>query len=166
MCRMMANIKRISNPLGKRSARRNLFGPVDRAQLRADYQAALRKDLEEASQRWGFDFISNQPLASGNFQWESVPGAKVPRLYRSTMLGKAAGQRAREVTVHPKRVRAGPPENEKENIPENKSEKCPFNMERTPRKMENGGLKRRQTNITDFYQTKRRVVGMPLKSSE
>ncbi|XP_077429372.1 cyclin-dependent kinase inhibitor 1 isoform X2 [Vanacampus margaritifer] len=164
---MMANVKRIRSPLGKRPTRRNLFGPVDRAQVRADYQAALRTDLEEASRRWGFDFVSDQPLASGDFQWEGVPAASVPLLYRPCMLGKAAaGQRAAEVTVSPKRVRAGPPDNEKENVLENKLERCPFTVEKTPRKKENTGLKRRQTNITDFYQAKRKVVEMPLKSSE
>ncbi|XP_077385789.1 cyclin-dependent kinase inhibitor 1 isoform X2 [Festucalex cinctus] len=161
---MMANVKRILSPLGKGPTRRNLFGPVDRAQLRGDYQAALRKDLEEASRRWGFDFMSNQPLASGDFQWESVPGATVPPLYRSCMLGKAKGQRAAKVAVSPKRAKAGPPDNEKENIPENKLERRPYTAEKTPRKKENTGLKRRQTNITDFYQAKRRVVEMPLKS--
>ncbi|XP_061640231.1 cyclin-dependent kinase inhibitor 1 isoform X1 [Phyllopteryx taeniolatus] len=166
MCRMMANVKRILRPLRKGPTQRNLFGPIDREQLRADYQAALRKDLEEASRRWGFDFMSDRPLANGDFQWEGVPGAEVPLVYRSRMLGKAAGPRATEATVGPKRAKAEPPECEKENIPENKSDRCPFNGERTPRKKENAGLKRKQTNITDFYQSKRRFVGMPLKSGE
>ncbi|XP_019736105.1 cyclin-dependent kinase inhibitor 1 isoform X1 [Hippocampus comes] len=168
MCRMMANVKWILSPLGKGPTRRNLFGPVDKVQLRADYQAALRKDLDEASRRWGFDFMSDQPLVSGDFQWEGVPGAKVPLLYRSCVLGKATSQRATQVTVSPKRVKAAPAknENEKENVPENNSERCPVNLERTPRKKENGGLKRKQTNITDFYHPKRRFVDMRIKSGE
>lgn len=150
---MMANVKCILSPLGKGPTRRNLFGPVDKVQLRADYQDALRKDLDEASRRWGFDFMSDQPLVSGDFQWEGVPGAKVPLLYRSCVLGKATSQRATQVTVSPKRVRvAAPPENEKENVPENNSEKCPVNLERTPRKKEeNAVLKRKQTNITGTF---------------
>ncbi|XP_061689692.1 cyclin-dependent kinase inhibitor 1 isoform X2 [Syngnathoides biaculeatus] len=163
---MMASVKRIPSPPGKGPTRRSLFGPVDREQLRADCQAALRKDLEEASRRWSFDFLSDRPLAHGDFQWEGVPGAKVPALYRPRTLGRASAPRATEAAVSPKKVRAEPPECEKENIPEKDSDRCPLNVERTPRKKESGGIKRKQTNITDFYQSKRRVVGMPLTSSK
>lgn len=113
---------------------------------------ALRKDLDEASQRWGFDFISDKPLDSSDFQWEGVPGTKVPLLYRSSMLGMghAEGRRAEEVKVPPKGGRVGPPKREKENIPLS-PEKYSLdleNLEKTPEKRENTGLKRKQTNIT------------------
>ncbi|XP_049895138.1 cyclin-dependent kinase inhibitor 1 isoform X1 [Epinephelus moara] len=171
MCGMMASHKRILSALGNGPARRNLFGPVDREQLQAEYQAALRKDLDEASQRWSFDFISDKPLESGDFQWEGVSGTKVPLLYRSCMhgLGQAAAQRVAEAAVKPKAGgRVGSLQKEKENIPLS-PERCSFNLEnleKTPEKRENTGLKRKQTNITDFYQAKRRVVGMPRKSGE
>ncbi|XP_054641063.1 cyclin-dependent kinase inhibitor 1 isoform X2 [Dunckerocampus dactyliophorus] len=161
---MMASRKRILSPLGKRPTRRSLFGPVDHKQLQADFQVELRKELKEASQRWSFDFITDKPLASGDFHWEGVPGADVPRLYRSCMLGWAEGEKVAEAAFSPKKRWVGPPQCEKENIPENVLESFPFNVEVTPEKKENGGLKRKQTNLTDFYQAKRRVVGTPRKS--
>ncbi|XP_026162324.1 cyclin-dependent kinase inhibitor 1 isoform X1 [Mastacembelus armatus] len=170
MCRMMATHKRILSALGTGPARRNLFGPVDREQLQVEYQTALRKDVEEASQRWGFDFILDKPLESSDFQWEGIPGTEVPLLYRSCIvgLGQAGGHRATEAAVTPKRGRVEPPRSEKENIPHT-PERCALNLEKlekTPEKSENSGLKRKQTNITDFYQAKRRVVGKPRKSGE
>lgn len=163
----MATHKRILCSLGNGPTRRNLFGPVDREQLSVEYQAALRKDLEEASRRWGFDFISDKPLESSDFQWEGVPGTKVPLLYRSCMfgLGLAPGHSEVEAAVYPKAGRVGPSESEKENILRT-PERCTYNLEKTPEKRESTGLKRKQTNITDFYQAKRRVVGMPRKSGE
>ncbi|XP_028261935.1 cyclin-dependent kinase inhibitor 1 isoform X2 [Parambassis ranga] len=165
---MMASY-RILSTLANGQARRNLFGPVDREQLQVEYQAALRKDLEEASQRWGFDFISDKPLESSDFQWEGVPGTRVPLLYRTCMLGQAEGQRAPgTAAVIPKRGRVELPQSDKENIPRT-PERCVLNMEnweKTPERRESAGVKRKQTNITDFYQAKRRVVGMPRKSGE
>lgn len=166
----MAPHKRILSTLGNGPARRNLFGPVDREQLQIDYQAALQKELEEASQRWGFDFISEKPLEGSEFQWEGIPGTKVPLLYRSCMLsqGQAGGQRAAEEAVTPSDEWVGSPQSDKENIPTN-PERCALsleNLEKTPEKRESTGLKRKQTNITDFYQAKRRVVGMPRKSGQ
>ncbi|XP_040889545.1 cyclin-dependent kinase inhibitor 1 isoform X2 [Toxotes jaculatrix] len=166
----MASYKRILSTLGNGPVRRNLFGPVDREQLQTEYQDALQKDLEEASRRWGFDFISDKPLESSDFQWEGIPGTKVPLLYRSCMLGRgqSEGQRPAEATVTPKTGRAEPLEKEKENIP-GTPERFALNLEnleKTPERRENAGAKRKQTNITDFYQAKRRVVWMPRKSGE
>lgn len=149
-CRIMSTHKRILRTLGNGPARRNLFGPVDREQLQADYQAILRKDLEEASTRWGFDFRLDKPLESSNFQWEGIPSAKVPLLYRSCMfgLGQEKDQRVTEAAVTPKRRRVEPPpRREKENIPCS-PERCELDLEKTPEKGENTGLKRKQTNIT------------------
>ncbi len=151
----MATHKRILGAPGNGPARRNLFGPVDREQLQVEYQAALRKDLEEASRRWGFDFVSDKPLESGDFQWEGIPGTKVPLLYRSCMLGlgQAEGQRATEAAAKPKGGRAGSPRSEKENIPCSPERCAALNLEKTPERRENTGLKRKQTNITgtDLY---------------
>lgn len=148
----------------KNPTRRNLFGPVDREQLQADCQDALRKDLEDASQRWGFDFILDKPLESSNFQWEGIPGSSVPQLYRPSMFDlEQPGERAAKATVSPKRGRVGPPGSEKENIPK------AFDLEsldKTQERRENTALKRKQTNITDFYQSKRRVVQKPRKSGQ
>ncbi|XP_034022465.1 cyclin-dependent kinase inhibitor 1 isoform X2 [Thalassophryne amazonica] len=150
--------------------RRNLFGPIDREQLRVEYKAALQKDLEEASRCWGFDFILNKPLEGSKYQWESVPGTKVPLLYRSCgpVLEKAEGQKVAEESISPKGERVEPAPSEKEYIPRS-SEGCTLSMtelQKTPEKSEHTRLKRKQTNITDFYQAKRRVVWTPRKSGQ
>lgn len=144
-CRIMASHKRILGTLGNGPVRRNLFGPVDREQLQVEYQAALRKDLEDASNRWGFDFLSDQPMERSDFLWEGVPGSKVPLLYRSCTLDPQQPQRAAGPKVS--RLSAS---SEKENIPRS-PERCPSDMgslEKTPEKRQSRGLKRKQTNIT------------------
>ncbi|RXM91271.1 Cyclin-dependent kinase inhibitor 1 [Acipenser ruthenus] len=65
---------------------RSLFGPVDREQLRVEFQESMRKTLEEATCKWSFDFVNESPLQGGDFQWEGVPGNKVPVLYRPCMI--------------------------------------------------------------------------------
>ncbi|XP_076003492.1 cyclin-dependent kinase inhibitor 1 isoform X2 [Genypterus blacodes] len=163
----MALHKRILSSLGNGPTRRSLFGPVDREQLQVEYRASLQKDLEEASQRWGFDFFAEKPLNGSNFKWEGVPSTKVPLLYRSSTSGvrRAKGHSAAEETVTPSGDRAESPQNDKENIPLS-PDRCSLKLEKTPEKCERRGLKRKQTNITDFYQAKRKVAGMPLKSSQ
>ncbi|XP_028855092.1 cyclin-dependent kinase inhibitor 1 isoform X2 [Denticeps clupeoides] len=136
--------QRVLRSLGNGPVRRNLFGPVDREQLQLDYHRSLRKDLEDASRRWGFDFLTDTPLEGGDFQWEGVLGTKVPQLYRCDMpredvLGYSG----------------------KENV----SHALDQSQERTPEKCSRS-LKRKQTNITDFYQAKRRVVATPRKSGQ
>ncbi|MEQ2315183.1 hypothetical protein AMECASPLE_019439 [Ameca splendens] len=165
-CGIMASHKPMLSSLGgNRHVRRNLFGPVDRDQLQIEYQAILRKDLDEMSKRWGFNFKSDKPLESSDFKWEGIPENRVPLLYRSCVLavGQSEGLRLADRVVLTKRVRM-----EKENIPQT-PEKCAMELEGLERTLEKGdkaGLKRKQTNITDFYQAKRRVVWMPRKSGE
>lgn len=164
----MAAHKRILGTLGNGPTRRSLFGPVDRNLLQVEYQAALRRDLEEASVRWGFDFFQDKPLDSSDFQWEGIPGVKVPLLYRSCALGQAVGDSAAVGEVlSRKRGWAASPQSEKENIPRTPKRCSPDleNLEKTPERGVSTG-KRKQTNITDFYQAKRRVVGKPRKSGE
>ncbi|XP_020497735.1 cyclin-dependent kinase inhibitor 1 [Labrus bergylta] len=168
MCRIMASHKILSTQ-GNGPTRRALFGPVDHEQLQREYQAALRKDLEEASHRWGFDFLSDKPLDSSDFQWEGIPGTKVPLLYRSCMygLGQAGGRRVAAVAL--KGGKMGSSENDKENIPRTPERCAKLNLEKVekmPKRGGNRGLKRKQTNLTDFYQAKKRVVGMQRKSGE
>ncbi|XP_056293372.1 cyclin-dependent kinase inhibitor 1 isoform X1 [Pseudoliparis swirei] len=166
MCRTMDTHKPIRRT---GTARRSIFGPVDREQLQMEYQAALRSDLEDACHRWGYDFLLDKPLENSHLQWEGLPDTTVPRFYRSCSLGlgHAEGQRAAEAAVKPKEGgRVGLPQRERETSPCS-PERCPASqedLEKTPG--ENTGLKRRQTNLTDFYQAKRRVVGMPRKSGE
>lgn len=133
---------RILRALGNGPTRRNLFGPVDREQLHLEYRDALRKDLEDASRRWSFDFVSERPLEGGDFQWEGVSGVRVPVLYRCC---ESAG---------------------KENAPRTpeRFSPVPQDVEKTPEKR--AELKRKQTNITDFYQAKKRQVATPRKSGQ
>ncbi|KAJ8412205.1 hypothetical protein AAFF_G00144720 [Aldrovandia affinis] len=165
MCRttMSAINKRILTALGNRPTRRNLFGPVDREQLQEEYRDMLRKDLEDASRRWGFDFATETPMEGGDFQWEGVAGATVPVLYRSCLVGTAGVKRPGGSTSG---ERSG--STDKENIPRtpNRSTTKPQNLEVTPEKHQSRILKRKQTNITDFYQAKRRVVGTARKSGQ
>lgn len=156
----MAGNKRVLSALGNCPARRNLFGPLDREQLRRDYQAALHKDLEEASTRWSFDFIRDQPLENGDFQWEGVPDAKVPLLYRSCVPDVEVPERPAEAAAEPKveRTDVVQSENESESEKENNVPGSPrrhavnlLKLEKTPEKDERRGLKRKQTNITGTH---------------
>ncbi|XP_041748839.1 cyclin-dependent kinase inhibitor 1-like [Coregonus clupeaformis] len=173
----MASRKRILSSLGKGPARRNLFGPVDLEQLQQEYQNALRRDLEDACHRWGFDFLSEKPLAGGDFQWEGVPGTKLPLLYRPCLLGQGEAQRVGVLAATTGSVRAGPLHRGKENIPctPEKYGANLQNLEKTPDKKENkkenrnhneNRLKWKQTNLKDFYQAKKRVVGTLCKSGQ
>lgn len=136
--RVMAAHKRILRALGNGPARRSLFGPVDREQLQAEYRDALRKDLEDASRRWSFDFVSEKPLEGGDFQWEGVSGARVPVLYRSCQDGAHPRPRAKEPSS----------DAQKENFPLSPEGfgSAPQDVEKTPEKRSE--LKRKQTNIT------------------
>uniref|UniRef100_A0A8C5F602 Cyclin dependent kinase inhibitor 1A n=1 Tax=Gadus morhua TaxID=8049 RepID=A0A8C5F602_GADMO len=134
----------------KGPARRSLFGPVDRVQLRADCQASLQRDLDEASRRWGYDFVADRPLEQERFHWEAVPSAKVPLPYRPSPAGTSHD--SRECVADEERVPL--------------TAECSAGMEKTPEKDDQVRLKRKQTNITDFYQSKKRVVGKPRKSGQ
>ncbi|XP_006628655.3 cyclin-dependent kinase inhibitor 1 isoform X1 [Lepisosteus oculatus] len=156
MCGTVAMEKRALNPLGNAGAAvcRSLFGPVDREELQAEYRALLRRDLEASARRWGFDFLNERPLAGGDFEWEGVPGAKVPALYRTCMVGQQRGAPQGE---------QGGKENEPRTPERTAKPRCP---ESTPEKSPAQTLKRKQTNITDFYQAKRRLVATPRKSGQ
>ncbi|XP_060766754.1 cyclin-dependent kinase inhibitor 1 isoform X2 [Neoarius graeffei] len=125
------------------SARRCLFGAVDHEELQHDYTLLMRADLEDASCRWNFDFTADKPLLGGDFKWVGLPEAHVPFLYRDCTVGaksQAKGQ--------------GPAsELKKEDLPE-----TPEQCDGISHTAEKQTLKRKQTNITDFYQAKRRVV--------
>ncbi|KAF3856358.1 hypothetical protein F7725_017081 [Dissostichus mawsoni] len=146
-CITMDLHKQTLSALGNSPARRSLFGPVDREQLQVEYQAALKRDLDQACQRWGFDFVSDKPLEQSVFQWEGIPGSEVPLLYRSC-LPWSGKHRSEEENIH-----CSP-------------ERCELHPEKTPERREDTGLKRKQTNITDFYQSKRRFIWTPRKSGE
>lgn len=59
-------------PHGSKACRR-LFGPVDSEQLRRDCDALMASCVQEARERWNFDFVTETPL-EGDFAWERVRG--------------------------------------------------------------------------------------------
>ncbi|XP_062842554.1 cyclin-dependent kinase inhibitor 1 [Trichomycterus rosablanca] len=133
--------------------RRTLFGPLDRARLQQDYTLLMKKELQEASRRWNFDFASDEPLLDGDYEWTEISGARVPTLYREGTWGGAA----------PHLQGAKPNRRlEKENISETSGRGGSDSSGEGKRQP----LKRKQTNITDFYQAKRRVVATTRKSGQ
>ncbi|KAJ7999105.1 hypothetical protein DPEC_G00211960 [Dallia pectoralis] len=174
MCRTrktMSGHKSILNSVRKSPARRNLFGSVDHEQLKQEYQDTLSRDLKVACQRWGFDFRSDKPLAEGDFQWEMVPKSDVPLVYCPDVVGQGEeAQRVGGQEDSAEMVWVGRP-CDRENIycTPDKYRVSPHNLEKTLDKEENVNencLKRKQTNLTDFYQAQKRVVGMPRKSGQ
>lgn len=59
---------------------RRLFGPVDSEQLSRDCDALMASCVQEARDRWNFDFVTETPL-EGDFAWERVRGLGLPKLY-------------------------------------------------------------------------------------
>lgn len=47
-------------------------------------QNKLDETLEEASQRWGFDFKTGQPMDNPRYVWTKMPASEVPETYRPT----------------------------------------------------------------------------------
>uniref|UniRef100_A0A670Y122 Cyclin-dependent kinase inhibitor domain-containing protein n=1 Tax=Pseudonaja textilis TaxID=8673 RepID=A0A670Y122_PSETE len=62
--------------------RRNLFGPVDHDSLLQEFQSMMRSSLEQAKQRWNFDFFQEMPVV-GLLQWEELQGHEVPAFYHT-----------------------------------------------------------------------------------
>ncbi|XP_063802377.1 cyclin-dependent kinase inhibitor 1B-like [Pseudophryne corroboree] len=63
---------------------RNLFGPVDHAELSRELRSRLREMREESSRRWDFDFQRGVPLPSSRYAWEESRLEAVPAFYRET----------------------------------------------------------------------------------
>uniref|UniRef100_A0A8C6Y127 Cyclin-dependent kinase inhibitor domain-containing protein n=1 Tax=Naja naja TaxID=35670 RepID=A0A8C6Y127_NAJNA len=78
---MWTSTPRIPQPAGP-PTRRNLFGPVDHDHLLQEFQSMMRSSLEQAKQRWNFDFFQEMPVV-GLLQWEELQGHEVPAFYHS-----------------------------------------------------------------------------------
>ncbi|XP_038610686.1 cyclin-dependent kinase inhibitor 1B [Tachyglossus aculeatus] len=65
----------------KPSACRNLFGPVDHAELARDLRRHCRDLAEACRRRWNFDFRRHRPL-DGRYEWRPVEGDGLPDFYR------------------------------------------------------------------------------------
>ncbi|XP_062990446.1 cyclin-dependent kinase inhibitor 1B [Elgaria multicarinata webbii] len=78
----------------KPSACRNLFGPVDHAELARELQQHSR-DLEAASRaKWNFDFQRDQPLR-GRYEWRALAKPALPDFYSRAPRRRSAAPRAK-----------------------------------------------------------------------
>ncbi|XP_050767276.1 cyclin-dependent kinase inhibitor 1 isoform X1 [Gymnogyps californianus] len=126
---------------------RNLFGPVDHQQLQNDFEDLLRQQLEEAQQRWNFNFETETPL-EGHFKWERVLLAEEPPQEVHSLV-KATNSESRSSLVH------------KVPTKDHLGRICPEGSQQSSEVYRAGSpqsLKRGQTTIKDFYSSKRRIV--------
>ncbi|XP_034978384.1 cyclin-dependent kinase inhibitor 1 isoform X2 [Zootoca vivipara] len=131
---------------------RNLFGPVDHDQLQKDFQSLMKAQLEEARQKWNFDFESETPL-EGDYKWEKVshrnrmPSQDLLSPTKENSCEKACEKGLSSpvlLKMHTKTDR-------------------PMQVDFEARKSGSPrSSKRKQTTIKDFYSSKRRTV--PCKS--
>ncbi|KAL4675559.1 hypothetical protein H8959_009704 [Pygathrix nigripes] len=135
------------NPCGSKACRR-LFGPVDSEQLSRDCDALMAGCIQEARERWNFDFVTETPL-EGDFAWERGPrrgrdewgGGRRPGTSPALLQGTAEEDHvdlSLSCTLVP---RSGEQPEESPGGPGDSQ-----------------GRKRRQTSMTDFYHSKRRLI--------
>ncbi|XP_065596292.1 cyclin-dependent kinase inhibitor 1 [Cyrtonyx montezumae] len=127
---------------------RNLFGPVDHEQIHNDFKEQLRQQLEEAQQRWNFNFETETPL-EGHFKWERVLLAQQPSRGGLSLAEATSGGDNRSSVPH--RV---PPEDGVGGVRHGASQQS----SELPRVGSPQHLKRGQSTIKDFYSSKRRAV--------
>ncbi|XP_008933273.1 PREDICTED: cyclin-dependent kinase inhibitor 1 [Merops nubicus] len=123
---------------------RSLFGPVDHHQLQNDFEDLLRQHLEEAQQRWNFNFETETPL-EGHFKWERVFLPEQPAQEVHSLV-KAISSESRSSKVPPK---------------DPLGKICPEGSQQSSEVCRAGSpksLKRGQTTIKDFYSSKRRIT--------
>nr|XP_060629140.1 cyclin-dependent kinase inhibitor 1 [Anolis sagrei ordinatus] len=141
----------IQRPSCSKKICRNLFGAVDHEQLRKDFQILLRAQLEEAQQKWNFDFETETPL-EGNYKWEKVSHLHTlpsQDLKSHTKENTCTGEKSLNSPVALKKPA------KTDSLPQVGFEACTADSSRS--------LKRKQTSIKDFYNSKRRTI--PYKSS-
>lgn len=147
-------------PRGSKACRR-LFGPVDSEQLHRDCDALMASCVQEACERWNFDFVTETPL-KGDFAWERVRGLGLPKLYltsgpRGSRDDLGGGKRPSSSSA----LLQGTAQEDHVDL----SLSCTL-VPRSPERSEESpggpgtsqGRKRRQTSMTDFYHSKRRLV--------
>lgn len=141
---------------------RRLFGPVDSEQLSRDCDALMASCLQEAGERWNFDFATETPL-EGNYVWERVRSPGLPKIYLSP------GSRRRDDLGGDKRpstssaLLQGPGPAPEDHVALSLSCTLVSHAPERPEDSPGGtgtsqGRKRRQTSLTDFYHSKRRLV--------
>ncbi|XP_009642869.2 cyclin-dependent kinase inhibitor 1 [Egretta garzetta] len=120
---------------------RNLFGPVDHQELQNDFGNLLRQHLEEAQQRWNFNFETDTPL-EGQFKWERV-------FLAEQLPQEVTGSKSRSSLVH----KIVPKDHLDTICPEVSQQSSEVYRAGSPQ-----SLKRGQTTMKDFYSSKRRIV--------
>uniref|UniRef100_K7DNI7 Cyclin-dependent kinase inhibitor 1 n=1 Tax=Pan troglodytes TaxID=9598 RepID=K7DNI7_PANTR len=148
------------NPCGSKACRR-LFGPVDSEQLSRDCDALMAGCIQEARERRNFDFFTETPL-EGDFAWERVRGLGLPKLYLPT-----GPRRGRDELGGGRRPGTSPAllQGTAEEDHVDLSLSCTL-VPRSGEQAEGSpggpgdsqGRKRRQTSMTDFYHSKRRLI--------
>lgn len=86
------------NIIPSRSVCRQLFGPVNHEQMKADLLREKRKMSEENAQTWNFDFENGVPLV-GRYVWERIcstlttekPGSSLPDSVNETGTNERLG---------------------------------------------------------------------------
>lgn len=115
----------------KPSACRNLFGSVDREELRRDLKGHLLEMEEASAAKWGFDFASHQPISNGKFEWKLLDCKDVPTFYytdrepRSTAKGVCpAGNKTVDVNGNVNCVVVTSPCTENTEISDSRQDQC------------------------------------------
>lgn len=147
-------------PRGSKACRR-LFGPVDSEQLSRDCDALMASCVQEACERWNFDFVTETPL-KGDFAWERVWDLGLPKLYLTS--GPRGSRDDLGGGKRPSSSLALLQETAQEDHVD-LSLSCSL-VTRSPEQPEESpggpgtsqGRKRRQTSMTDFYHSKRRLI--------
>lgn len=149
-------------PRGSKACRR-LFGPVDSEQLQRDCDAMMASCVQEACDRWNFDFVTETPL-DGDYAWERVWSLDLPKLYVSAG-PRQAQERSKRSSSTPAALRGPAQDHVDLALSCSLVPRSPGQPEESPGgPSASQGRKRRQTSMTDFYHSKRRLIFYQRKS--
>ncbi|XP_067038512.1 cyclin-dependent kinase inhibitor 1-like isoform X1 [Acropora muricata] len=167
------------NIVPSRSVCRNLFGPVDHEQLKADFLREKEEIIKEDTRKWNFDFENDIPLL-GRYLWEKMYSDLARERTTSSFSsraseGKATNERSSCTTVaeHPDVTRSATSldmahrtiqisDNVDSEKPE--SEKCDPKM--TPRKLRSRSSTGKITDFLRPRKQRRSVKRLQLKTRE
>ncbi|XP_067283043.1 cyclin-dependent kinase inhibitor 1D [Pseudorasbora parva] len=135
--------------------RRNLFGPVDHQQLQQDFQRLFCMSVENAKQRWNFDFQRDQPVP-GCVEWEELRCQDVPAFYHSCVVRPGMAKQIVDAAVGGGSFACSSPAMATEKYLEFLTRGALRGTKTEKRKATLLGVKRRQANITDFFRVAKR----------
>ncbi|KAG1932783.1 cyclin-dependent kinase inhibitor 1-like [Pimephales promelas] len=135
--------------------RRNLFGPVDHQQLQQDFQRLFCMSVENAKQRWNFDFQRDQPVP-GCVEWEELRCQDVPAFYHSCVVRPGMAKQMAEAAVGDGSCACSSPAKATEKYLELWTRGTLRGTKPEKRKAALLGVKHRQANITDFFRVSKR----------